>query len=103
MSANRSSVQQGSVALETGTARKPSVPSRASSPFTSFHTLLTKEMLRFWKVSFQTIAAPVLTAVLYLLVFGHVLEEHVQALPGVSYTSFLIPGLVIMSVLQNAF
>ena len=62
-----------------------------------------KEMLRFWKVSFQTIAAPVLTAVLYLLVFGHVLEEHVQALPGVSYTAFLIPGLVMMSVLQNAF
>ncbi len=60
-------------------------------------------MLRFWKVSFQTVGAPVLTAVLYLLVFGHVLEEHVQALPGVSYTAFLIPGLVMMSVLQNAF
>ncbi len=58
----------------------------------SFRTLLTKEMLRFWKVSFQTVGAPVLTAVLYLLVFGHVLEEHVQALPGVSYTAFLIPG-----------
>ncbi|MGH6612313.1 MAG: ABC transporter permease [Burkholderiaceae bacterium] len=74
-----------------------------SSAAVSFRTLLMKEMLRFWKVSFQTIAAPVLTAVLYLLVFGHVLEEHVQALPGVSYTSFLIPGLVMMSVLQNAF
>ena len=79
------------------------LPTHASSSFVSFRTLLTKEMLRFWKVSFQTIAAPVLTAVLYLLVFGHVLEEHVQALPGVSYTAFLIPGLVMMSVLQNAF
>lgn len=69
----------------------------------SFRTLLKKEILRFWKVSFQTIAAPVLTAVLYLLVFGQVLEEHVQALPGVSYVAFLIPGLVMMSVLQNAF
>src|SRR5512139_295400 len=74
-----------------------------SSPGIAFRTLLLKEMLRFWKVSFQTIAAPVLTSVLYLLVFGHVLEEHVEALPGVSYTSFLIPGLVMMSVLQNAF
>lgn len=74
-----------------------------ASAAVSFRTLLTKEMLRFWKVSFQTIAAPVLTAVLYLLVFGHVLEEHVQALPGVSYPAFLIPGLVMMSVLQNAF
>jgi ABC-2 type transport system permease protein len=54
-------------------------------------------------VAFQTVAAPVLTAVLYLLIFGHVLEDHVEALPGVGYTSFLIPGLVMMSVLQNAF
>ena len=65
--------------------------------------LFRKEVLRFWKVAFQTVAAPVLTAVLYLLIFGHVLEDHVEALPGVGYTSFLIPGLVMMSVLQNAF
>ena len=66
-------------------------------------TLFRKEVLRFWKVSFQTVAAPVLTAVLYLLIFGHVLEEHVEVFPGVGYTSFLVPGLVMMSVLQNAF
>ena len=66
-------------------------------------TLFHKEVLRFWKVSFQTVAAPVLTAVLYLLIFGHVLEDRVQVFPGVGYTSFLIPGLVMMSVLQNAF
>ena len=66
-------------------------------------TLFRKEVLRFWKVAFQTVAAPVLTAVLYLLIFGHVLEAHVQVFKGVGYTSFLIPGLVMMSVLQNAF
>jgi ABC-2 type transport system permease protein len=60
-------------------------------------------VLRFWKVSFQTVAAPVLTAVLYLLIFGHVLEDHVKVFDTVGYTSFLIPGLVMMSVLQNAF
>jgi ABC-2 type transport system permease protein len=65
--------------------------------------LFRKEVLRFWKVGFQTVAAPVLTAVLYLLIFGHVLDEHVEAFPGVGYTSFLVPGLVMMSVLQNAF
>jgi ABC-2 type transport system permease protein len=74
-----------------------------SSPGVAFRTLLTKEMLRFWKVSFQTIAAPVLTAVLYLLVFGQVLAEHVEVFSGVSYVAFLIPGLVMMSMLQNAF
>ena len=66
-------------------------------------TLFYKEVLRFWKVAFQTVAAPVLTAMLYLLIFGHVLEDRVQVYPGVGYTSFLIPGLVMMSVLQNAF
>jgi ABC-2 type transport system permease protein len=66
-------------------------------------TLFRKEVLRFWKVAFQTVAAPVLTAVLYLLIFGHVLQDKVEVFPGVGYTSFLIPGLVMMSVLQNAF
>lgn len=70
---------------------------------TGMWTLFKKEILRFWKVSFQTVAAPVITALLYLLIFSHVLEGRVQVYPGVSYTAFLIPGLVMMSVLQNAF
>ena len=57
-------------------------------------TLFRKEVLRFWKVAFQTVAAPVLTAIMYLLIFGHVLQDQVQAFPGVGYTSFLIPGPV---------
>ena len=69
---------------------------------TSFLTLLWKEVLRFWKVGFQTVAAPVVTAMLYLLIFSHVLEEHVKV-HDVPYTAFLVPGLVMMSVLQNAF
>jgi len=70
---------------------------------TGFRTLLYKEMLRFWKVGFQTVAAPILTALLYLLVFSHVLADRVQVYPGVAYTAFLIPGLAMMSLLQNAF
>ena len=70
---------------------------------TGWQTLLYKEVLRFWKVSFQTVAAPVLTAVLYLLIFGHVLQNNVKVYDRVEYTAFLIPGLVMMSMLQNAF
>jgi ABC-2 type transport system permease protein len=67
-------------------------------------TLLHKELLRFWKVSFQTIASPVLTSLLYLLVFSHALAAHVAVFDGrVGYTAFLVPGLVMMAVLQNAF
>jgi len=68
-----------------------------------WRALLYKETLRFWKVGFQTVGAPVLTALLYLMVFGHVLEDHVKVYGTVSYTAFLVPGLVMMSVLQNAF
>lgn len=72
-------------------------------PLRGARTLFYKEILRFWKVGFQTVAAPVLTAMMYLLIFGHVLSDKVQVFDGVPYTSFLIPGLVMMSVLQNAF
>ena len=68
-----------------------------------FMALFRKELLRFWKVVVQTVVAPVVTALLYLLIFSHVLESHVQVYPGVSYTAFLVPGLVMMSMLQNAF
>ncbi len=70
---------------------------------TGWQTLFYKELLRFWSVGFQTVAAPILTAILYLLIFGHVLEDHVKVFNSVAYTAFLVPGLVMMSVLQNAF
>jgi len=69
----------------------------------SFATLFYKELLRFWRVSFQTVGAPMLTALLYLLVFSHALEGRVNVYQGVSYTAFLAPGLIMMSVLQNSF
>lgn len=68
-----------------------------------FRMLLRKEVMRFWKVSFQTVAAPVLTALLYLVIFSHALAGRVEAYPGVAYTQFLVPGLAMMSMLQNAF
>ena len=70
---------------------------------TGWQTLFYKEVLRFWKVGFQTVAAPVLTAALYLLIFGHVMQDHVKVYDRIDYATFLVPGLVMMSVLQNAF
>ena len=68
-----------------------------------FPTLFEKEVLRFWKVAFQTIAAPVLTALLYVLIFANLLDRRLEVYPGVPYAMFLIPGLAMMSALQNAF
>ncbi len=70
---------------------------------TGFPTLFYKEVLRFWKVGFQTVAAPVLTSLLYILIFAKVLGQRVEVYPGVPYATFLVPGLVMMSALQNAF
>ena len=68
-----------------------------------FSTLFRKEILRFWKVVYQTVAGPVISTVLYLLVFSNALQGRVEAFPGVSYTTFLVPGLVMMAMQQNAF
>src|SRR5688572_2429342 len=73
------------------------------SPVTGFYTLFRKEWLRFWKVSVQTVLAPVLTALLFLVVFAYSLRGHAEVFPGVRYAEFLAPGLAMMSVLQNAF
>jgi ABC-2 type transport system permease protein len=71
--------------------------------FISFRTLLYKEVRRFWSVLGQTVTAPVVTALLYLLVFAQAMQGRAPVYPGVSYSEFLIPGLVMMTVIQNAF
>jgi ABC-2 type transport system permease protein len=70
---------------------------------TRFGTLVGKELLRFWKVAHQTVGAPILTALLFLLVFSHAFGARVTLYHDVPYSAFLVPGLVMMSVLQNAF
>ena len=66
-------------------------------------TLLKKELLRFWRVAFQTVAAPVITGILYLLIFSQVLGDRLEVYEGINYLVFLIPGLIMMSLLQNSF
>ncbi|MGH1359746.1 MAG: ABC transporter permease [Burkholderiaceae bacterium] len=68
-----------------------------------FKTLLVKELRRFAKVGIQTIAAPVISSLLYLMIFAHVLQGKVTVFAGVDYTQFLAPGLVMMAILQNSF
>ena len=66
-------------------------------------TLFLKEIRRFWKVGAQTVIAPVMTAFLYLIIFGHALSGRAPSLSDVDYNAFLVPGLGMISVLQNAF
>lgn len=89
------------------TDRRGEAPARPGPadfvPWLGFATLLTKELRRFAKVGFQTLAAPVISSLLYLMIFSHVLADRVTVFSGVPYTRFLVPGLVMMSVLQNSF
>ncbi len=69
----------------------------------AMRTLLGKELKRFYRVGFQTIAAPIISALLYLMIFSHVLQDKITPFEGVTYSRFLVPGLVMMAILQNAF
>ena len=71
--------------------------------WTGCWALFVKEVRRFYSVAVQTIFAPVVSTLLYLLIFGHVLDTQLQTFEGVAYSEFLIPGLVMMALLQNAF
>lgn len=71
--------------------------------FTPFWSLLKKEIMRFWKVVGQTVLTPLVNASLYLLIFGVSLGKSITLTSGVSYLAFLIPGLVTMATLNNAF
>ena len=65
--------------------------------------LFMKEVRRFYSVAVQTIFAPVVASLLYLLIFGQVIEARMDVYTGLSYSQFIIPGLVMMTILQNAF
>jgi ABC-2 type transport system permease protein len=84
-------------------AEHPLEPAAPAAAGGGFRALFGKEVLRFWKVSTQTVSAPVLTTLLYLLIFAHVLGRQVQVYEGVAYAAFLVPGLAMMAILQNAF
>ncbi len=80
---------------------RPSPP--AFRPWLPFFTLLQREVLRFLRVSVQTLVTPIITASLYLFVFGATLGERLSVVEGFSYAQFVIPGLVLMGVISNAF
>lgn len=70
---------------------------------TPFRTLLKKEVMRFLSVYVQTIITPLISASLYLVIFGLSLGDRISFYGDVPYTDFLIPGLVMMAIVNNAF
>ncbi len=75
----------------------------AYKPLLPFWTLLKKEILRICSVAVQTLLVPVTTVSLYLLVFGVSLGERVSVMEDFSYAQFVVPGLLLMGIIQNTF
>lgn len=67
------------------------------------YTLFKREFLRFWKISTQTVLSPVVTTLLYFLVFGYALGGRVREVQGLPYMDFIVPGLVLLGVVNGAF
>ena len=70
---------------------------------TGFVTLVHQEFFRFWRLIRQTVFPPILTTLLFILIFGFSLGGRIQAVHGFSYIVFIIPGLAAMGVMNNAF
>ena len=66
-------------------------------------TLYQREVRRFWKVGTQTLAAPVVTALLYMLVFVVAVKGAAPPMEGIDFATFVAPGLIMMQILNNAF
>src|SRR4051812_5084199 len=79
-------------------------PRAAHGPnWTGLRTLYLREVRRFWKVAAQTVAGPVVTTLLYMMIFAVAVNGSRQPMEGVSVAAFVGPGLIVMSILNNAF
>ena len=92
--------------------KAPAAPPQAFPPQPREHhgvnweglkTLYLKEVRRFWKVGAQTVAAPVVTTLLYMMIFVVAVGASNQPVEGVPFAQFVAPGLIMMAILNNAF
>ncbi|HEY4527081.1 MAG TPA: ABC transporter permease [Candidatus Paceibacterota bacterium] len=71
--------------------------------WTAFYTMLRKDVVRIFRIWIQTFVPSVITAVLYFLIFGTVLGSQIGEMQGVSYMVFVVPGLVMLAIVTNAY
>ena len=76
---------------------------RYSRYLTAFQTIFTKELLRFTRIWLQTILPPVITTVLYYIIFGNLIGSRIGEMDGFSYIDFIVPGLILMAVITNSY
>ena len=69
----------------------------------AYKTIIVKEILRFSRIWVQTIFPPIITTSLYLLIFGGLMGQRIGVMQGVDYLHFIIPGIILMTVIQNSY
>ena len=69
----------------------------------ALQTIVVKEILRFSRIWVQTIIPPVITVVLYFLIFGHLIGSRIGSMDGIPYIDFIMPGLIMLAVIQNSY
>lgn len=69
----------------------------------AFNTLVRKEVRRFMRLWVQTLVPPVITISLYFLIFGNLIGSRIGQMGGYSYMDFIVPGLILMAVINNAY
>jgi ABC-2 type transport system permease protein len=76
---------------------------RAGRYWIAFQTIVTKEVLRFARIWIQTVLPPVITTVLYYVIFGNLIGQRIGEMDGVRYIDFIVPGLILMAVITNSY
>lgn len=71
--------------------------------YIAFETLVRKEMVRFFRIWSQTFLPPVMTQTLYFIIFGKLIGSQIGSIQGISYMAFIVPGLVMMAIINNSF
>ncbi|MET0069886.1 MAG: ABC transporter permease [Candidatus Thiodiazotropha sp.] len=69
----------------------------------AFQTIVTKEILRFMRIWVQTLLPPAITTTLYFIIFGRLIGDRIGEMDGYRYIDFIVPGLILMSVIQNSY
>lgn len=74
-----------------------------SEQYIAFQTILIKEVLRFARIWMQTVLPPVITTVLYFIIFGNLIGERIGAMDGVRYIDYIVPGLIMLAIITNSY
>ncbi|OBX08811.1 membrane protein [Gallibacterium salpingitidis] len=75
----------------------------SSLAWVAYKTILRKEIQRFMRIWVQTLVPPVITMMLYFIIFGQLIGSRIGEMHGVSYMQFIVPGLIMMSAITNSF